>query len=109
MDRRRDRVGEPASNPCLFFGRIAERQNREYDFRGRLSVSQPDAWRRRARRLRSRSAPLSDALSLARFPFRDRRPADVATVETLPPLRPVVYDMSHLIARLRAQTGTGID
>ncbi len=32
------------------------------------------------------------------------RPAPVA-----PGRRPVVYDMSHLIARLRAETGTGID
>ena len=50
---------------------------------------------------------MSDALSL--------RPARRAAPDLGRPLpagagpRPIVYDMSHLIARLRAETGTGID
>jgi glycosyltransferase involved in cell wall biosynthesis len=49
---------------------------------------------------------MSDALS---FPpsWRDKGLADAGRVAT--EQRPIVYDMSHLIARLRAQTGTGID
>ena len=44
------------------------------------------------------------------LPIRNvrRRPVGVARSLEVP-RRPIVYDMSHLIARLRAQTGTGID
>ncbi len=39
--------------------------------------------------------------------MRNRRAS--AAQSAVPERRPIVYDMSHLIARLRAQTGTGID
>ena len=39
----------------------------------------------------------------------DREPAGVLRTLTPARERPIIYDLSHLIARLRAQTGTGID
>jgi len=51
---------------------------------------------------------VSEALSLTRQRRGPRaRPAAPEPAQAAP--RPIVYDMSHLIARLRTQTGTGID
>ena len=89
--------------PCIFASR--ETRLRAYGARScGLARHRPA----RGRRPGSGRRALSNAISL---PPRVRekgvvvaRPAPVA-----PGRRPVVYDMSHLIARLRAETGTGID
>ena len=52
---------------------------------------------------------MSDALSRPNAAKRDRREFAIAIAPSPQHRRPVVYDMSHLIARLRAETGTGID
>src|SRR3954451_2197153 len=51
---------------------------------------------------------MSDALSLAPQ-FREKRAAVAPPAPAPAGARPIVYDMSHLVARLRAHTGTGID